>query len=138
MAEIDTIVERLANGVIEQWGIHPGYVPRITNLIADFQQFDFVLDGGWHTLDLSAIVPAGATAVNLAIRVIPVGVGDDVRFRCPPDTRNPGRSILFTQFVGVNKRQVWTQGIDENRHVDYRFADVGWNSIILLVRGWWL
>lgn len=119
-------------------GIPPVYIPRLTSLVADFQLGDFTTDNAYHTLDLSAIVPAGVSAVNLATRVVGPGVGNMVSYRHPDDTRAQGRGILFTQFAHIDKRQVWAQGVDSNRHIEYRMQNVAWTLMLLLVRGWWL
>lgn len=131
---IDLINEQMAAYL----GIPPTYVPRITNLVSDYQAGDLTLDGAYHTLDLSAIVPAGASAVNLACKVNTATVNSIVRFRHPDDTRDQGRCVLRTQVANIDFRSIHAQGCDSNRHIEYYFSNVVWNSVIMLVRGWWL
>ncbi|MBA7670357.1 hypothetical protein ES703_78502 [subsurface metagenome] len=132
------LIDILAAKVIAEIGIPPVYVERYPSPVGDFDQNDFTLDGNYHTLDLSAIVPAGVSAINLSVKVRTDIAASYVRFRHPDDGRVTGRCILRTQVAGMDFRMVWCQGCDVNRHVEYSFNNVVWDSVAFVVRGWWL
>lgn len=132
------IINILAAKVIAEIGIPPVYIERYPSPVGDFGEGDLTLDGNYHTLDLSAIVPAGVSAINLSVKVRTDIAASYVRFRHPDDTRDTGRCVLRTQLAGIDFRMVWCQGCDANRHVEYAFNNVVWDSIALVVRGWWL
>lgn len=124
--------------IIEAIGVPPCYIARYDWLGSDFDQGDVTTDGARHTLDLSAIVPENAKAVNLSVIVQTANVNSIVRFFHPDSTSHLGRCIIRTQVANINMRFVAAVGIDSNRHVDYTFSNVVWTSIGIAVRGWWL
>ena len=124
--------------IIEAIGVPPCYIPRTDWLGSDFTAANVTTDGARHTLDLSAIVPEGATAVNLTVIVLTANVNAVVRFLHPDSTSHLARCIMRTQVANINMRGIVAVGLDANRHVDYTFSNIVWTDIGIAVRGWWL
>lgn len=99
----------------------------------------FLLDGHWHNLDLSSIVPEGACLVHLRFLICDPVVNKtcELRKRRTPEVPNSGNTVTFrTQAPQINmEADVWVP-CDENRYIQYK-ADAGsWFQIGLVVRGW--
>ncbi len=104
---------------------------------ADYTLTDFTTDGTWRDLDLSGIVPAGAKAVLLYIRI-----KDDLTDRVFGLRKN-GNSNAFntyalnTQVANLSVYDEATVACDSNRIIEYNFTNTTWTSVDVTVRGWW-
>jgi hypothetical protein len=105
----------------------------------DFSIGDFTIDGLWHTLDLSAIVPAGASGVYLHIKSACTTVTTETLYlrqtgsaqsiaTCRIRPQVNGLAITFTPVVGV----------DSTRRIDYKALTGSWSDLRLTVAGWWI
>lgn len=102
----------------------------------DFDEGDLTTDGTWQVdgLDLSSIVPAGAIAVDLEIKV-----EDDATsyLHIRRDATNTGNRILMTISVAnIAVYQVARIAINSNRLLDYLASNVTFTSIGIAVVGW--
>lgn len=109
---------------------------------ADFEIDDFTCDGAWNVdaLDLSSIVPAGAIAVDLLIKVFDIGAAAS-RFTLRRDATNDYNRIYLRPPV-ANQRLELTQriAINSNRLLDYfispNYSEVAGDEIEVTVLGW--
>lgn len=104
----------------------------------DFSTGDFITDGAWHELDLSAIVPAGAKAVSLRLKVTDELTVIGAKFR---KAGNSNSLNIFDIITGVSNYAIVEHGcvaLDENRKVEYNFFNTTWTEIYVIVKGWWL
>jgi len=113
------------------------YVDRGDPAAADFATGAFTMDGAWHDLDLSAIVPvAGAShLVHFRVTLFDSTAGEALKFRKNGNantqnivqtiTQEPSKSIDF---------DVWCM-VDANRVMEYNTA-FSIMAISFVVRGW--
>lgn len=105
----------------------------------DLQVGGFTTDGTWKVdgLDLSGIVPAGATGV-----VISVLVNDDAAsstFHVRPnatDTANDHQ--VWIQVANISHKDNFTMPIDADRLLDYYGSNLAFVTIDLTVVGWFI
>ncbi|MHA1304367.1 MAG: hypothetical protein ACTSPI_11775 [Candidatus Heimdallarchaeaceae archaeon] len=103
----------------------------------DFNVNDFTKDDSWHDLDLSSIVPEGATAVALRLMINNTSLLSEVHFR-KNGQANTNSSVIFTQVVGRRFGGDIIVACDSNRFIEYRIASAtGWSELYVAVKGWW-
>lgn len=112
------------------------FVQRLTNAW-DKQVGDFITDGNNKVdgLDLSAIVPAGATGVMLRLGLLDNAVDSYLYI-----THSVGSSITGfrggTQVANVEIEQIVPIPIDTDRKLDYTGKNLAFAAINLAVVGW--
>jgi len=112
------------------------YVDRGDPANYDFTVGDFTCDGNWHDLDLSSIVPSGATCVDLKIVVMDDAAGSYFAIRENGNT-NSRNSLSTTTFVADIRNYVsGSIKCDENRIIEYMTTNTTFSNIDFLVRGW--
>jgi len=77
--------------------VYRGTVPK-----PDFEAGDITIDGAYHDLDLSGIIPAGSFAALISTNVKCNAVGDTMVLIHPDDSANE-RSTFKTQVNVLNK-----------------------------------
>lgn len=97
---------------------------------------DFTTDGNWHVngLDLSAIVPAGAIAVQLEIIVTDNALSHFYIRRDATNTFN--RLNTFVQVVNRTFARTGMIAINSDRLLDYLASNVTWTTIGVTVVGY--
>jgi len=124
--------------IIEAIGIPPTYITRGPHAASDWDLNDLIVDGADHDLDMSALVPAGASAVNLHI----VGTTNtiaDIFYLRPKSVPVIFGSCTLRPQVAAHAycvRRAWA--VDADRIMTYKFSGVGWTYWKLNVKGWWL
>ncbi len=124
--------------VIEAIGIPPVYIDRGDPAAADFTKITLTADGAYHELDLSGIVPAGASAVHLAMQLIHGAIGVSLRLREIGNVNETNSATLFVQvaFSAIYHDPFIKIGVD--RKIEYKLSNVAWTTVDLTVRGWLL
>jgi len=89
-------------------------------------------------LDLSAIVPAGAKAVKLAVRIQNPISHMFLTFRRKGSGAIRGSSKLITQVANIRFGADVVVGVDENRIIEYLSTPAAWTLADIAVTGWWL
>jgi hypothetical protein len=116
-----------------------GYVDRGDPALADFYVDDFITtDGLEHDLDLSGIVPAGAKAVSLTIKVQDNATGSYIRFRSNGNTNTISAFLLATQVADVPNYQNAIVALDANRVIEYKCNIRTFTILRVSVVGWWM
>jgi hypothetical protein len=97
----------------------------------------FTRDDAWHDWDLSAIVPAGATAVLLRIHLEASSGGLYINFR----KNGQSNAVNIAKGFLVSTAGCWvdlTVACDSGRVIEYLVWNVaGWSTIDVTVAGWW-
>jgi len=117
--------------------IYPQYHDRGDPAAYDRTVGNFTTDGTWRTWDLSGIVPAGATAVLLRIRLSDDAVGTYIRFRKNGNSNATNRGEVITQVAGVTLMQEVIVACDAGRVIEYYGRNVAFVLLSVLVAGWW-
>lgn len=127
-----------------QWGYLGGssgtdhYVDRGDPNDHDFTLVNFTTDWTWRDLDLSAIVPAGATAVDLRIVVIDDAIGS--RFQLRKNGNVNVHNVLSTRTLVIDLAIdiVAIVSCDVGRKIEYRASNLTFSAINITVKGWWI
>lgn len=123
--------------IIEAIGIPPVFIDRGDPAAADWSQATLTLDGTWNDLDLSALVPANASAVMLNCFIADNLVGKSIGFRKSGNANVWNTSAVYTQVAGILNQQDIIVPASANQKIEY-LGDAGIDTILLTVRGWWL
>lgn len=124
--------------VIEAIGVPPCYIDRGDPGDVDFDQTDFTDDAAWHTLDLSAIVPENAQAVNLTAFIVATEVSKVFWFREDGNVNSYNASGLSTQIAFQPVITNMSISLSTDRKLAYNLDPSTWLSIGVTVCGWWL
>lgn len=103
----------------------------------DFIETDLTIDSAWHDMNLSSIVPSGAKAVCLMVRMVDNLPEKAILLRKNGSAGVINYSILFTQVANISVAQDMIVPCDSNRFIEY-YVDTGVNTIFIAVKGWWL
>lgn len=112
------------------------YVGRGDLAAADKGTADFIKDAAFHTLDLTAIIPAGATAVFISLSLLTTGTVGEFALRPAGFTGAYGELWTFTVFAGGGLFTPQILELPASRLLEYRAAAITWATIDLIVRGW--
>jgi len=114
------------------------FVDRGDPTAVDWNRDSLSANDTWAELDLSSIVPAGATLVLLRVSIYPTGVGKELRFR----KNGNANAINFTRVAGLVATELHSQDMfvktDSNRVVEYFKSADGFNALSVTVGGWWI
>ena len=111
--------------------VYRGTVPN-----PDYEAGDITIDGAYHELDLSSIIPAGSFAALITVRVHCNAVGDYIMLIHPDDSSNE-RSVFRTE-VNVLDKYHSEFGIvfcNTSRIIKYKVA-AGVTVLQIHISGW--
>ena len=128
--------------IIKDWSAEQGYltasfVDRGDTTLPDWDHLTLTLDNAWHELDLSAIVPANATAVSILCIMNGDAVGRRISLRKSGNANEGNMSIRTTNVANTVGQHDMVVAASANQIIDYKIT-TGWNILILVVKGWWL
>lgn len=134
----EAIIDQMKEWVQAQGYLTTSYIERENWANFDFAVGHFNQDGNWHELDLSAIVPAGASAVNLHLKSASTVVGTAIRIR-----RKGSTSTLYSCVMRIKVALIWhgiKSGfkISTDRKIEYMILMGPYTWLYLTVHGWWL
>ncbi|GAI54072.1 unnamed protein product [marine sediment metagenome] len=128
----------MAIEAMEAWfADYGGYHDRGPSVGNDFTEADLTQDGNWNELDLSAIVPAGAKAVNLHSTAIDPNIGKAIYMRPAGDTTIIGTCTLRNQVANVSIGFYVPMSLSTGRKIEYKSAAPGYAGVTMKIRGWW-
>ncbi|KKM89899.1 hypothetical protein LCGC14_1243990 [marine sediment metagenome] len=113
------------------------YVYRGDPATGDFALVDMTVDGAWHELDLSAIVPSNARAVNLIISGVNAAAYQTFTIKKNGQTNNFNVGGVITPAAGVAGFGNSVISIGSDRKLEYNFNNTTWTGFMLTVMGWW-
>jgi len=133
----ESVYDHASYDVAAGWGYH-AFVPRGSLSVPDYTEATLTRDGAYHDLDLSAIVPTGAVAVLLEIKLRDNAISGYMYVRKNGLT---GANDSITLTVQITNETTYYPAIivacDPNRVIEY-FVSSGLDSVKLTVRGWWI
>ena len=126
------------NGTAWKTGLGYEYVPRAATT-HDIDEGDLTEDGTWKIdgLDLSAIVPDGAKAVVLGVRMADDAANSILQIRQNVTAAGVVKN-LTTQVANIEVEGHATLGIDSNRLMDYSASNLAFTYIRITVLGWYI
>ena len=113
-----------------------GFVDRGDPAAADWTQATLTLDGGWHELDLSGIVPVGAKAVLIRAWLKDNLTGQEMFLSYPAIPNGWNLSVLTTRVANIFTNQDSIVAMDGDRKIQYLIT-AGTDTVLLIVGGWW-
>jgi len=128
----------LIDMVIAAIGVPPCYIPT-----DDFPGIweppgGWVKDGTWNTADVSAVVPALATSINVDWKFQSDGVGGAIYLRPVGHVGFVHTCMARTLVADIWHNINTTISLDKNKQFQYRFlAGHVWEADFR-IRGWWL
>lgn len=105
--------------------------------LPDYGVADFTKDGLWHDLDLSSIVPLGATSVLLRVFAMTPVAGRTMTFRKKGNTSEENVSMIATQAAGVPMTAAIPIIVNPSRVCQYNATAATWTWLTITVMGWW-
>lgn len=114
------------------------FVDRGDPVVADFTMEDLTTDGTWRDLDLSSIVPDGATAVLVEVTLNDDAVGKTFKLRKDANTNIVNTLRQYTQVANQSIIFSGIVSITAARVVEYYGSDTTWTSVTISIRGWWI
>ncbi len=114
-----------------------GFVDRGDPTAVDYTLTSFTADETWRDKDLSAIVPAGAKAVVLAVRVNDAAAGTKAMFRKNGNSNAINVSTITTQVASLDKFEDLIVACDGSRVIEYNIA-AAMDAIDVKVKGWYV
>lgn len=113
------------------------YVNRAEQSAYDYNQSTLTKDGAWHTLNLSAIVPANAKLVLLRVGAAYTAAGYYFRISKAGQPGPFSWADIATQAANIVNEQ--TVLVDcSGQQIQYWCSAVSFSSLRLLVLGWFL
>jgi len=103
----------------------------------DYAKEDLTIDGAWHDLNLSSIVPAGAKAVFIIGHVEGADVDWAIMFRKKGNTNEVNHGGMETIRANVERHRSSIVAMDSNRVIQYKADNEAWTTLSLAVRAWW-
>jgi len=95
-------------------------------------------DGNWHDLDLSSIVPAGATTVNLRLDVQDDQNGSWIQLRKKGNSYDINVAVLSSQVANIKNYGDVVVSCNADRVIEYQSVNVAFTVIRITVKGWWI
>ncbi|MFZ2147459.1 MAG: hypothetical protein WAV28_09575 [Sedimentisphaerales bacterium] len=117
------------------------YVERTGYANYDFDDDFWTKDGAWNELDLSAIVPAGASAIAVHSRckASAINLNSVVFFRMSGQADIVATCKLRPQVIDVSLAALFVIGMPTNRKLEYRIIAAGMiYDLYFTVKGWWI
>lgn len=103
----------------------------------DFTVDDLVIDGDWHTLDLSGIIPQGVKAVYVQLLVKATEVGKIIRLRKDSSAGTlstcVGRTIVANELLNIPVEM----GVTPEQTLDYWIESSTWSNFSWRIRSWY-
>jgi len=103
----------------------------------DWSLGDLTMDGSWHDLDLSSIVPQYANAVLLRIESNNAFVATLFQLRTKGNANAHNVARYLTAQGGIEDYTSLIVAPDPDRVIEYFGSGVGWNSFDIIIGGWW-
>jgi len=118
-------------------GLISMYVNRGDPAAYDYVKTDLTLDGAWHTLDLSSLVPKGAAAVFLVGHLEGAAIDWGIKFKKNGQTNDVNHGGMETIRANIERHRSSIVSLDSDRKIEYRADNQAWTTLNLAVRGWW-
>jgi len=118
-------------------GKAPVFVDRGDPAAYDYAKEDLTIDGAWHDMDLSAIVPAKAKAVFIIGHLEGNAVDWHIRFRKNGNVNEVVHGGMETLRANVERHRSSIVALDDDRIIEYNVDNQAWATLDLAIKGWW-
>ena len=118
-------------------GKAPVFVDRGDPSVYDYLKADLTIDGAWHVMDLSAIVPEKAKAVFIAGHLEGVSAVWKIKFRKNGNSNEKVHGGMETLRAGIERHRSTIVALDSDRKIEYNADNQNWTTLSLIVKGWW-
>ncbi|GAH46609.1 unnamed protein product [marine sediment metagenome] len=118
-------------------GKAPGFVDRGDPAVYDYAKEDLTIDGAWHDLDLSHIVPEKAKAVFMLGHLQGNDIDWHIMFRKKGNVNEVVHGGMETIRANIERHRSSIVALDANRKIQYKVDDENWDTLDLAVKGWW-
>jgi len=99
---------------------------------------DFTTDATWRDIDLSAIVPKGAKAVLLRVKLNDDVAGSHLYLRQNGKVQIINAALIQQQVPNQTIDNDLIVPLDADAVIEYSGANLAFIAINLIVRGWWI
>lgn len=132
--------------IVKEWIQAQGYllssfVDRGDPHLPDYTLDDVSVDGSWHELDISEIVPTAAKAVLFTSYLRTDSLDGFFKIRRHGNSDEQNSSTLLTEAANVLNWADLASPIDTDRKIDYQFPSFYLATVTdfkLVIKGWWL
>lgn len=136
-------LEDLTDGGVTTLHSHAGgsgqtYTDRGDPAAVDYTAATLTKDGAMHDLDLSAIVPAGATLIKLSGSIKHTAAGTYILFCENGNSNLINVRVANTQVANIDLYFSFDVSCDAGRVVEYQTTNAAITSINVTVAGWWI
>lgn len=114
------------------------FVDRGDPVTWDFTLSNFITDGNWNDLDLSAIVPAGAIAVALHVQLNDDTLATKILIAKKGLINFVNLAICRIIVAAVTEDLDIITFLDSNRKLTYNATNTTWTALSVVVKGWWI
>jgi len=118
-------------------GVYKMFVDRGDPATYDFTDTDLTIDGDWHVLDLSSIVPTTARLLLLKTSLKSGDPGDAIRYRKVGNSNEINACECEALRANVTRTRLGTVAIDNSQTIEYNADNISWTEMQIVVRGWW-
>jgi len=132
------LIDIIKAWIVAQGYLTAGFVDRGDPTTFDFSKDNLILDGNFHELDLSGIVPEKAKAVLFCLRFNAAIITGRFYFRKAGNVNVLNVSRGRVEVAGVDDSDDYVCPISSDRKLEYMFTYVPWTMIFFYVKGWWL
>jgi hypothetical protein len=113
-------------------------VDRGDTALPDFMLADLTSDGEWHDLDLSDIIPKGASFAFIQAFIQDEIVGSYIAFRKKGYTGDFNADILILCVANCYARGTMFIPLGSDRVIQYQMTNTVFSSAAVTVRGWFI
>ena len=130
------LIDLIKDWVNAQGFLSTAYVDRGDPADKDFAIGDLTVDYAWHDLDLSAIVPDGAKAIQIQIIALISSTTKFAYLRKKGNTNTRNVTTISTQVINKIAISDTLIACDTDRIIEYKIAAINFISFDILIRGW--
>lgn len=130
---IDIVVER----VIAELGIPPVFIDRGDVAAFDWEWNNHLFFPAIFDLDLSGIVPSGASAVLIGLNYTRAAAGTFLRFRTKGNVNWHNAALGRVVVANIEDNSNIIVALNADRIIEANIGGI-WIVVEIIVRGWWL
>lgn len=134
------LIDIIKAWIVAQGYLKTGFVKREDRDEFDFEDDDFIADVTWRSLDISHIVPEGATAIAIFVWVDAEGIDKMLKFAPYGYTGHYNGAYCLTQVAGQPIGYDCIVGMTVERKINYICSVDGalpWELKGMTIKGWW-
>lgn len=131
LAMVIEVDKRIAANILPK-----SYIDRGDAASWDFSKADFIIDGDWHVLDLSGIVPEGTSLIHLSIVAQSAYNDKVIKFCKCGNVNNFNKELIGIQHGNKEYYESRFIACDVDGKIEYWISSGYWPVLDVLIRGW--